>query len=192
MAGASAEEVATVRRQYTASLALIDDQIGQILQTLDERGLTENTYVLYCSDHGEMLGDHGLYQKSIHYEAALRVPLIVTGPDITPAVSDALVELSDINPTLQELAGVPPRPGLDARSFLPVLRDPTASHREETISQLDNCRALRTRDHKFVYNQNDLPELYDLREDPDELRNLASRRPELATAMQRRLTRRLM
>jgi len=87
---------------------------------------------------------------------------------------------------------VPPRPGLDARSLLPVLRDPTASHREETISQLDNCRALRTRDYKFVYNQNDLPELYDLREDPDELLNLASRRPELATAMQRRLTRRLM
>jgi arylsulfatase len=192
MAGASAEEVATVRRQYTASLALIDDQIGQILQTLDERGLTENTYVLYCSDHGEMLGDHGLYQKSIHYEAALRVPLIVTGPDITPAVSDALIELSDINPTLQALAGVPPSPALDARSFLPVLRDPTASHREETISQLDNCRALRTRTHKFVYNQNDLPELYDLREDPDELINLASRQPELAMAMQRRLTRRLM
>jgi choline-sulfatase len=192
MAGATAEEVATVRRQYTASLALIDDQIGRILGTLDERGMTDSTYVMYCSDHGEMLGDHGLYQKSVHYEAALRVPLIVTGPGVAPAVCDALVELSDINPTLQDLAGVPPRPDMDARSFLPLLHDPTLPHRQETISQLDNCRSLRTRDHKFVYNQNDLPELYDLREDPNELVNMALSQPELTATMQRRLTRRLM
>ncbi|HEY8744187.1 MAG TPA: sulfatase-like hydrolase/transferase [Chloroflexota bacterium] len=192
MAGATPEEIAVVRRQYTASLELIDDQIGQILKTLEARGQAENTYVLYCSDHGEMLGDHGLYQKSVHYEAALRVPLIVTGPDITPAVSDALVELSDINPTLQELAGVTPRSELDARSLLPLLRDPAATHRQETISQLDNCRSLRNRDYKYVYNQNDLPELYDLREDPNELVNLAPRRPELVGELQRKLTRRLM
>lgn len=192
MAGATPEEVAVVRRQYSASLELIDDQIGRILQTLDERGLTDTTYILYCSDHGEMLGDHGLFQKSVHYEAALRVPLIVTGPAIAPGRSDALVELSDVNPTLLELAGVAPRPGLDARSFLALLRDPSAGHRDETISQLDNCRALRTRDHKFVFNQNDLPELYDLREDPNELVNLAPDQPELVGTLQRRLTRRLM
>ena len=192
MAGATPEEVSVVRRQYTASLELIDDQIGQILATLEARGQAESTYVLYCSDHGEMLGDHGLYQKSVHYEAALRVPLIVSGPNIAPAVSEALVELADINPTLQELAGVAPRPELDARSLLPLLRDPATTHRPETISQLDNCRSLRNRDYKYIYNQNDLPELYDLREDPDELVNLAPRRPDLVGAMQRKLTRRLM
>lgn len=192
MAGATAEEVATVRRPYTASLEMIDDQIGQILHTLEERGLTDNTYVLYCSDHGEMLGDHGLYQKSVHYEQALRVPLIVTGPAITPGMSDALVELSDVNPTLQELAGVAPRPDLDARSLVRLFLDPAAAHRDDTISQLDNCRSLRNREYKYVYNQNDLPELYDLRDDPNELVNLAADRRDVTGEMHRKLTRRLM
>jgi arylsulfatase len=192
MAGATTEEVATVRRQYTASVALIDDQIGQILRTLDERGFADNTYVLYCSDHGEMLGDHGLYQKSVQYEQALRVPLIVTGPGVAAGVSDALVELSDVNPTLQELAGVVPRPELDARSVVRLLRDPAGAHREDTISQLDNCRSLRNREYKYVFNQNDLPELYDLRDDPNELVNLASDRRDLVGEMHRKLTRRLM
>ena len=89
-----------------AATELIDDQIGEMLCALEERGMLDNTYIIYSSDHGEMLGDHGLYTKSVAYEASLRVPLIVTGPGIPKnQVSDGLVELIDLNPTICDFAG---------------------------------------------------------------------------------------
>ncbi|MCL4544985.1 MAG: sulfatase-like hydrolase/transferase [Chloroflexi bacterium] len=190
--GATAEEVANVRRQYTAALELIDRQIGQILAALDRRGQRDNTYIVYCSDHGEMLGDHGFFQKSIHYEAALRVPLIVAGPGITPGQTPALVELSDVHPTLLELAGIAPSPGLDARAFVPVLHDPLQEHRTDTVSQLLHCRSLRNNEWKLVENHNDLPELYHLRDDPNELINLAPSHADVVARMHRRLVQRLL
>ena len=70
-----------------------------MLAALEQRGMLENTYILYSSDHGEMLGDHGLYTKSVAYEAALRVPLLIAGPGIAAGqTSDALVELIDVKP----------------------------------------------------------------------------------------------
>lgn len=190
-AGASLEEVTRVRRQYTAALELIDTQIGCILATLEQRGQTEQTYVVYSSDHGEMLGDHGFYQKSIAYEPALRVPLLVAGPGVSPGVSEGPIELSDVHPTLLELAGLAPRPGLDARSFVPLLRDPTVDHRSDALSALVNFRVLRTRRHKLIENYNDLTELYDLEDDPQELHNLAVEQPALVATLRRRLERRM-
>ena len=77
-----------------------------MLHALEKRGMLENTYIIYSSDHGEMLGDHGLYTKSTAYEASLRVPLIVAGPGIEGnRVSDELVELIDVNPTICDLVG---------------------------------------------------------------------------------------
>ncbi len=191
-AGASPEEVATVRRQYTAALELIDAQVGLLLDTLAKTGAADNTYVFYTSDHGEMLGDHGLYQKSVFYEPAVRVPLLAVGPGIPQAESGALVEMSDLHPTLLELAGVSPRIPLDARSLWPVLRDPAASHRINTLSQLTSARCLRTDHYKLIDNINDRPELYDLQEDPTEGRNLAEQRPDVLAEMRRALGRRLL
>ncbi len=76
------EEVAVSRRQYCAATELIDDQIGAMMDALERQGLSDNTYVVFSSDHGEMLGDHGLYTKHCAYEASMRVPLIVSGPGI--------------------------------------------------------------------------------------------------------------
>ena len=76
----SPEEITVTRRQYCAATELIDAQIGEMLRALEQRGMLDNTYIIYSSDHGEMLGDHGLYTKSVAYEASLRVPLIVAGP----------------------------------------------------------------------------------------------------------------
>ena len=76
------EEIAVSRRQYCAATELIDDQVGQILAALERRGMRDNTVIIFASDHGEMLADHGLYTKSCAYEPSLRVPLIVSGPGV--------------------------------------------------------------------------------------------------------------
>ena len=99
-------EILVSRRQYCAAISLIDDQVGQIMNVLEKRGMLDNTYIVFSSDHGDMMGDHNLYSKQVAYEPSLRVPLIVAGPNIVPGkVSEALIELSDLNPTICELAG---------------------------------------------------------------------------------------
>ena len=191
VAGAPAEEIAVTRRQYCAAISAIDDQVGQILDALEARGLAENTIIVYTSDHGEMLGDHGFYAKEVSYEPALRVPLLVAGPGIADGnVSDALIELIDVNPTVCELAGLPAQEKIDARSFVAVLEGESNVHRAETISTIRQFQCIRTERYKFVNNYNDVAELYDLENDPGELHNLASAEPELAREMSLRLRQR--
>ena len=188
----SPEKVAETRRQYCAATELIDDQVGLILAALEKRGQLDNTYIVFASDHGELLGDHGLYTKSAAYEASLRVPLIIAGPDIEGGrVSDALCELIDLNATLCEFACLEPQTGIDARSLVPVLREESDTHRAETVAALQNFRCIRTATHKYIQNYNDIDELYDLAKDPDELHNIAGDSPELVADCSRRLRQRL-
>lgn len=176
----SPEEVKVTRQQYCAATELIDDQIGSMLGALEKRGMLENTYIIYSSDHGEMLGDHGLYTKSLAYEASLRVPLIVAGPGIeSNRVSNELVELIDINPTICDLVGVPVLENIDGQSIGPVVRGETETHRSETVSRLGNFTCIRTRTHKLIESSNGFIELYNLGEDPDELHNIAESEKEL-------------
>jgi len=153
--------------------------------------MLDNTYIIYSSDHGEMLGDHGLYTKSVAYEASLRVPLLVAGPGIARhQVSKSLVELIDLNPTICELAGVPVLQNIDARSIVPVLRGDAETHRTETVSALRNFRCIRTATHKLIENYNDVTELYDLENDPSELHNIAQSERKIAQTLSGRLGRR--
>ena len=178
--GTDARTAQKMRQNYSGAVTLIDDAIGDMLATLDERGMRENTVIVYTSDHGEMLGDLGLVGKSVHYEPALRVPLIVSGYGVdAPGTSDALVELFDITPTLLEMVGLPVPAGLDARSFLPLLHDGVCEHRDVQISQLPFTMSVRDGRYKAIINPNDRPELYDLSGDPDEMRNIYDDRPGL-------------
>lgn len=187
----SEDEVAVTRRQYCAAIELIDDQVGRIIEAVERRGMGEDTHIVFASDHGEMLGDHGLYTKSVPCEAALRVPLIAAGPGIAGGrTSDALVELIDVNPTLCALAGLPAQEGLDAEDFSAVLTGERSDHREEGASALREFRLVRTAEHKLVAHHTGETELYDLVEDPDERRNVAAERPDVVRAMRRRLRRR--
>jgi len=187
------ETVARTRRQYCAATHLIDDQIGRILAALESRDMLENTYVIYASDHGEMLADHGLYTKGVAYEASLRVPLIVAGPGIEGGrVSDALIELIDVNPTICELAGLPAQEGIDARSFAPVLRGEVQEHRSDAVTALRHLRAIRTNRYKIIENYGDVDEPYDLAEDPQELSNVAPERPDVARELRRRMQARFL
>lgn len=187
----SEDEVAVTRRQYCAAIELIDDQVGRIIEAVERRDMAEDTIVVFASDHGEMLGDHGLYTKSVPYEAALRVPLIAAGPGIAGGrTSDALVELIDVNPTLCGLAGLPAQEGLDASDFSAVLTGDRSTHREEAASALREFRLVRTADHKLVVHHTGETELYDLENDPEELENVAADWPDAVNALRRRLQQR--
>ncbi len=178
------------RRQVTAAyyamVELIDDQVGRMLDALNETGQRENTIVLFMSDHGEMLGDHGLYLKGPYfYDELVHVPLIVSLPERFRAGlrSDALVELVDLPPTLLEAVGLDVPQAMQGRSLLPILTgqaDPS-EHRQAVYSEYYNAwthhrcygTMLRTRHEKIVvYHGVDWGELYDLQADPDEFHNL--------------------
>jgi arylsulfatase A-like enzyme len=157
-----------------------------MLSVLDETGQRDNTVVIFMSDHGEMLGDHGLLLKGPHfYDEAVRVPLVIRWPGHFQAGLRAtgLVELIDLAPTLLDCAGLPPEPRIQGRSLKPVLTgdaDP-ANIRENVYSEYLNAwthpeayaTMIRTRDDKIVvYHGLEQGELYDLENDPDEFENL--------------------
>ncbi len=187
------EEVIHTQRQFCAAITCIDDQIGLILDALERRGMADDTIIVFAADHGEMLGDHGRYNKSVPYEASLRVPLIVAGPGLPEgATSDALVELNDLNPTICEMAGLPQQPNIDARSIMPVLNGETDAHRPATVASMRQYRCIRTRTHKFIASNNGVYELYDLVDDPDELKNVAADNPDLCRELNAQLLARFM
>jgi arylsulfatase A-like enzyme len=180
-----------VRAAYWAMVDLLDRQVGRLLGALDALRLRENTIVVFCSDHGEMLGDHGAYLKGPHfYDACVRVPLIVRWPGVTQAglVCEDLVELDDLAPTLLEATGLGASPPMQARSFLPVLTGSgDYAPREDVYCEYYNAgeplegrrpcgTMLRTKRHKItVYHGTGEGELYDLQADPLETRNLWNR-----------------
>lgn len=177
--------------RYYAMIAQIDDQFARILDALDATGQRENTVIIFTSDHGETMGDHGLIQKGCRfYEGLIRVPLIFSWPgqfqcDLR---SSALVELLDMSSTLVELAGVDPPDYMQGKSLLPILRgEVPADHfrdsvRCEYFDALDShftggtgTFATMYRDSRFklsVYHGHGIGELYDLQEDPWEFENL--------------------
>lgn len=185
----SADDHRLVRAAYWAMCDLIDQQVGRMLDALERTGQLDNTIVIFMSDHGEMLGDHGIYLKGPYfYEPAIRVPLIVSWPGAIPGGRSVpeMVELLDLAPTLLEAAGLDPYPGIQGRSLWPFLSEAhgTLPKRHDVYSEYYNAMPwhrdptaqatmLRTDRHKLVaVHSLDTGELYDLDEDPDETHNL--------------------
>ena len=181
----TAEELAQIRRQYCALIKLIDDQVGELLYALRKRDMLDNTVIIFTSDHGEMLGDHGLFQKQVPYEPSIHIPLVVAGPGIAAGQRRPKRWLicSDLNPTICALAGVDAAPDMDARSFDGILRGNQTEHRQDIHIAMPNYRGIRNRRHKFVDNFNDVPELYDLMNDPGERHNVADECPDQVADM---------
>ncbi len=189
----SAEQVPETRRRYAASIKVIDDMIGLIIDTLRERNLLENTYIIFTSDHGEMLGDYGLYTKHVAYEPSIHIPLIISGPCIPKGqVCNSMIELIDLNPTICDLAGIPRIQGIDAKSFLQVLKREEIKHRSQIICSERNFRCIRTDRYKYIENYNDVSELYDLVEDPCELNNISEKKADIVLDMKKCLKKRCM
>ncbi len=182
------EQLHRVRAHYLANVTMIDEKVGQILTALEEEGYLENVVVIYTSDHGDCLGDHGRIQKWNMYDAVTRTPLIVWGPKHFQGgrFIDDLVQQFDIAPVIHELAGAKCPASWEAESLMSLLRDEkTDLHREYVfveqrsdalnsgLTETEFLTMVRSKDWKLVhYLGNDCGELYDLKKDPNEQKNL--------------------
>ena len=179
------EHLRSARHAYYGMISYVDDKVGRIVRTLEESGLRDDTVVVFISDHGEMLGERGMWYKQTFFEWSARVPLIFSAPRrLQPRRVAALVSLLDLLPTLADVTKgrawefADP---VEGRSFAPLLdSDEQASDRRVLAEYTDMgviapCRMLRRGNHKYIYTHGHPPQLYDLASDPRELVNLAGR-----------------
>jgi len=182
------EEHRLVRAAYWAMVDLIDAQVGRMMDALERSGQLDNSLVIFTSDHGEMLGDHGLYLKGpFFYDPAVLVPLIISWPGrLKPGRSAALVELIDLAPTILDAAGLERHPGMLAKSLWPLLNGETDvnQHLDDVYCEYYHgmwARAeprpfatmLRDERYKLVVAHGlETGELYDMTDDPNETHNL--------------------
>ena len=172
---------------YHAMVTMIDSYVGQLMQALEVLDLAKSTIVVFTSDHGFQLNEHGgLWRKSVQFDESIRVPLIVRLPNGRNAgtVAPGLVELVDLYPTLTELAALPePSHDLEGLSFVPLLDNPALPWKSAAFSQSrrENYDGLSIRTARYRYTEwsplegdgATLTELYDLEQDPMEYENLA-------------------
>ena len=181
--GISLEHTQELIRHTYAMVDLIDRNIGKIVGTIDEMNLRNDTIIVFTSDHGELLGDHGLWFKGpFFYEGLLNTPLIISCPSmIDQGVSDKLFSDIDLVPTLCDLAEVSPMPYADGISQMPHILDRNHAARDRCLIEYRNgygkndcsCKALVTKQYKYVRYQTGEEELTDLLKDPEERRNVA-------------------
>jgi choline-sulfatase len=176
-------QIHAARRAYFGAVSYVDEQMGVVLDALRESDLERDTIVLVLADHGDMLGERGLWFKMNFFESACRIPLMVSAPGrFASRRSPALVSLLDIMPTLRELSGcVPPvqyAVPIDGRSLVPELtgRDTPGEVIGEYLGEaaIAPVVMIRRGRHKFIHSPVDPDQLYDLVSDPDERRNLAA------------------
>ncbi len=168
-----------VRQNYAAALENIDRNVGRIIDEIERSGRLEDTIIVYTSDHGEMLGDFGLYGKSNPHRGAVDIPLVISGPGIHKGrISDVLVELQDLTSTMVEAAGCVMPEAVDSRSLLPLLEGNRENHREHVISALSSgardWKSIADERYKLILESGAAPVLYDMVEDPWETRDIAS------------------
>ena len=163
--------------KYYASITYTDDQIGRIVSALERTGQIDNTIIVFASDNGLSLGDHGLLGKQNLYEnGGMHVPMCFTGPGIPNGKSDAMVYLFDIYPTVCQLAGLHVPKKLDGRSIAPVITGKKKDARDAIFTiYKDVQRSVRTDRWKLIrYPQVDMTQLFDLQNDPFEMTNLSA------------------
>lgn len=199
------EQTAEMRHGYYANVSYMDAQVGKVLAALDELKLAENTVIVFVSDHGYHLGEHGLWAKTSCFERDCRVPLMVATPKMPTAgrTTSSLVELVDLFPTLVTLCGLRPPPGLDGVSLAPILVDtakavkaaafsqhPRPAYSDRTPTGLPDAMGYSVRTATARYTEwrdwktgNVIAtEFYDHVRDPDEMTNIAANAKEQAAA----------
>lgn len=187
-------------RGYYRLISGVDQAVGALVEALDRVGRADDTVIVYTSDNGFMLGEHGLVGKWVMYEPSIRVPLVVRDPSLPKTLRgrrvDAMVLNLDVAPTLLELAGLSVTPSMQGRSLAPLLRGTPVTWREDWFYEHDlhpgegylpSIEGVRTRDWKYVTyldERSDREALFDLRGDPDERSDLSGR-PEHAATLER-------
>jgi choline-sulfatase len=175
------EQVRAARRAYFANISYVDRWIGELVATLDRHGMRDDTVVVFTADHGDMLGERGLWYKMNFFEHSARIPLIICAPHLAAGRAATPATLLDVAPTLLDLAGVEPAPQFDGITLLPFVDEPDTGRTvvgeylgEGAVAPIFMLRRDRW---KFVWSEADPPQLYDLAVDPAELTNLASAGP---------------
>jgi len=189
--GIDEDQIRSLRLAYYAKITLIDDWVGRILSAVEDSGLMENTWIVYCSDHGEMAGDHGLVHKRVFYDGAARIPCIIRPPSgVKGRFCPALADLIDISATLLDIAGGSPIPDSDGRSLVSkIVRSPDRDTigdpaKDRTMRECDDVKTavfsevngysmIREERYKMAIDTalRKPLELYDMENDPDELIN---------------------
>jgi iduronate 2-sulfatase len=180
--GVTPDEARQGKRAYYATIAFVDAQIGRVLTALDKLGLRDNTIVVFWSDHGYHLGEHGLWFKQSCFEESARVPLIIAAPQFKSAGQSCprTVELLDLYPTLADLANLPAPKSVEGASLRPLLADPQAPWKRPAFTQVQRgaVPGHSVRTERWRYTEWDGGakgvELYDHDNDPRELKNLAA------------------
>jgi arylsulfatase A-like enzyme len=171
-----------LRASYAGKVTLIDDQVGEILKEIETRGELDRTVILFTSDHGEMNGDYDLIHKSNFLNPAVRIPLVVSAPEMKGSslagkIIDTPLELFDAVPTLTDFAGGKFNYTQFARSLVPLLQDPNLEHRQFAISEFALELMYLDRDWKLMLNQKGEPyRLFDVKKDPQEMEDLIGRK----------------
>lgn len=155
-----------------------------MLRTLQDTGLAENTIVVFTSDHGYHMGEHGHWQKTTLFENATRVPLVISGPGVIAKgkSTEGLAELVDVYPTMTELAGLTTPKSVSGKSLVPILKDHSTTVRSSAFTQYSNGYSIRTSRYRYTeWGEKGVlgAELYDHESDPEELINLVGS-PEVA------------
>jgi choline-sulfatase len=177
----TAENIRRSRRAYFANISYLDEKIGGILDVLDRGRMADNTIVLFVSDHGDMLGERGMWFKMSFFDGSARVPLMIAAPGVAPRRVDAPVSTVDVTPTLAELAGVPLdgiMPWIDGESLVGLISGGTrdAPVAMEYAAEGSQAPMVSLRYGKWKYNRCalDPDQLFDLEADPRELTDLAA------------------
>merc|ERR1711964_452289 len=162
------KNIAMIRANYYGKISIIDHWIGRILEAFKRKGLLDDLLVVLVSDHGEMLGDHGRIHKFTFHESSVRIPLAMSWPGRIEGntVTNALVEIVDVFPTLLEAAGCKPSHRCLGRSLWPVIRQPDGDIRDYQLSEIDYSGfrsneieyggrhiMIRSRRHKYVVDE---------------------------------------
>jgi len=180
--GLTTDQARECKRAYYATISYVDSQIGRVMSALDRLGLRENTIVVFWSDHGYLLGEHGLWQKQSCFEESARVPMIISAPGFKSAgkPSPRTVELIDLYPTLADLAGLAAPKSLEGASLRPLLENPAAEWNRPAYSQVERgigpghtVRTEKWRYTEWAFGEKGA-ELYNHETDPTELTNLAA------------------
>ncbi len=176
----SEAEILRVRTAYWALVTRMDIMIGEILEALRKNDLAENTLIIYSSDHGDQMGEHGLWMKRTFYEASVKVPAILSWPGALPegVQCDRVLSSLDLNATMLEALGAPPLPNACGRSVLDLVRHPDTEWEDLAFSEYctyEDClhRMIRRDEWKLNYYHGQEPQLFNLADDPDELSDRA-------------------
>ncbi|MBZ9808785.1 MULTISPECIES: choline-sulfatase [unclassified Mesorhizobium] len=175
------EQVRRSRRGYFANISYVDDKLGELLDVLKRTRMLDDTTILFCSDHGDMLGERGLWFKMSFFEGSARVPLMVAGRGVAAGLIEAPVSNLDVTPTLCDLAGIDidaVAPWTDGQSLLPLIdgerRSAPVLMEYAAEGSYAPLVAIREGRYKFVHCELDAPQLFDLQSDPLERENLAA------------------